>query len=183
MAEQSTHRWQSDGVETTSDSEHRCGQRLLRLLQDENPCNHLSGIGRGEPGRQQPGMGQSRGSRVCAKSPAPGQCHRVERAGAGGDGATRDEKTGPSAGFPECYLLLLKINDALERFHFVSLTARPLHQSGRRIRHHSRLLLSPSSLCCSPPPKASQLISCPISTEIYSRSLPIACLTLLVLFL
>lgn len=149
-----------------------------------NPCNHLSGISRGEPGRQQPGVRRSRGSRVCAESPAPGQCHQAERAGAGGDGATREEKTGPSVGFPERYLLLLKINDALERFHFISLTARPLHQLGRRIRHRSRLLLSPSSLCCSPPPKASQLISSPISTEIYSQSLPIACLTLLlVLFL
>lgn len=33
VAEQSTHLWQSDRVETMSDSEHRCGQRLLRLLQ------------------------------------------------------------------------------------------------------------------------------------------------------
>lgn len=44
----------------------------------------------------------------------------------GGDGASSGEKTGPSAGFPERYLLLLKINDALEQFRFVSLTARPL---------------------------------------------------------
>lgn len=33
------------------------------------------------------------------------------------------------------------------------------------------------------PPKASQLISSPVSPEIYGRSLPIAWLTLLVLFL
>lgn len=63
---------------------------------------------------------------------------RVQRAGAGGDGATREEKTGLSAGFPERYLLLLKINDALERFRFVSLTARPLRQPGRRIQHRSQ---------------------------------------------
>lgn len=83
----------------------------------------------------------------------PGQCRGAQRGGGWGeaDGATREEKTGPSAGFPACYLLLLKINDALERFHFVSLTGRPRHQPGRRSRHRSRLLLSPSSLCCSPP--------------------------------
>lgn len=44
----------------------------------------------------------------------------------GGDGASSGENTRPSAGFPERYLLLLKINDALEQFRFVSLTARPL---------------------------------------------------------
>lgn len=69
--------------------------------------------------------------------------HREDaETGLGGGWASREEKVGLSAGFPECYLLLLKINDALERFHFVSLTARPLHQPGRRMRLCSQRLLS-----------------------------------------
>lgn len=80
----------------------------------------------------------------CPPGIAPPRGGRREEAetGLGGGWASREEKVGLSAGFPECYLLLLKINDALERFHFVSLTARPLHQPGRRMRRCSQRLLS-----------------------------------------
>lgn len=171
MVEQNTHLWQSDGMGTRSGSLHHCDSASSRSCRvSVNPWSHPSEINRGELSR----LGQSCGSRVYAEFSPQGLC-----CGAGGAGAARKEKTGPSAGIPERYKLLLKINDALEWFHFVSLTARPLQQPGRRIQHHSPFLLSPSSLCCSPSLKANQFISSPISTKIYSWSLTISCLTLL----
>lgn len=100
---------------------------------------------RGSSGQQPWG-----GDRGCAGPSALGHCCSCLELGLGGGWASREEKVGLSAGFPECYLLLLKINDALERFHFVSLTARPLHQPGRGMRRCSQRLLSGSSLAAHP---------------------------------
>lgn len=86
---------------------------------------------------------------------------------------------GLRAGFPRHHLLSLKITDALERFHFVSLTARPLHQPGQNPAPLTALVITLFSLLLAPP-EASQLISSPISTEIYGLSPLIASLTLLV---
>lgn len=95
-------------------------------------------------------MGQSRGSSICAESPAPGVAVEWRELGLGemeGGQGGENGAEGWISRAPFHHLLLVKISDALERFRCVSLTARPLHQLGRRIRHRScyRPLLSAAS--------------------------------------
>ena len=85
----------SDSADAASDSQHHCRQRLLCVLRA--PCRSLQPSvmeGQGRTGRAAPGVGRSCRSRVCAESPAPGQCRRGERAGAGGEGATGEAWAG-----------------------------------------------------------------------------------------